>query len=463
MKTSVKRVLSVLCILSLSVAVFSGCSKNPDEYSIISDIIIEDDDSGETSNSSKTENQSTGTDSKGTGNSSSSGGNSKVNPADYKGTTITYATWERSEGIDTQAICNKFKNKYGITVKILNVAQKTYIQEITSMISSGNSPDVIKDCDFWPEFINISQPLENAKIDLSDALWDQEHLKQASANGKHYSIASKSGNNDRIIVYYNKKLLQSNGIRTPEEYKSIGQWNFEALTAIMQKVSAIGKTYRGAYMDDNGSILYPCFGTNVFKYKDGKFTTGINDTVFIELSKQIAEWHKQDLMASVREDFIDGKAGIAIASTYGLRKAGYWRNMKYSDIGYIEIPKMGNTEPYSAVSWQGFGVCKGAKNPVAAGIFLTYYLNDDNLDLVNNYISEDAYTYHSSGYSATNRYVDTRTSVYYCLGLDRQIYTRMVESTDPSQIPALLSSLNNQVNGYVKRIQAVYDNAIKSN
>lgn len=476
MKTSVKRILSALCIVSLSVTLFSGCSENPEDYSIISEIVFEDDnnssgnsnsnvesnkdDSASKSQNNNSKNNNPGKDSAKT--PSTAGDSTKVNPADYKGTTVTYAMWQRADGIDTQTICNNFKNKYGITVKILNVAQSTYIQEITSLISSGNAPDVIKDCDFWPEFISIAQPLENAKMDLSDSMWNQEFLKQSEVNGKHYSIRNTS--KGTTLVYYNKKLLQNNAIRTPEEYKAIGQWNFEALTTIMQKVAALGKSYVGGYFADNGYVLYPCFNTSIFKYKDGKFSTGINDSAFLEISKYMAEWNKQGLLSNVRSAFYDGKAGIAVEGTYGLRKTGYWKDMNYSDIGYIEVPSLNGKDSIPATTWQGHGICKGAKNPVAAGIFLSYYLTEDNQDSADSFITQDAYKYQLSlNKNTTGVYTDIRTGIYGVLGSERNVYTRQIVSTDPAQIPALISSLNNQVNAYVKKVQDFYDSAIKSN
>lgn len=57
-------------------------------------------------------------------------------------------------------------------------------------------------------------------------------------------------------------------------------------------------------------------------------------------------------------------------------------------IGFTYLPDFdANTKAKPASLFRGWGIIKGAKNPVAAGIFLRYYLD------VNNYNTDEA-VYH---------------------------------------------------------------------
>lgn len=470
MNLKAKRILSVLLCAAMSATLFSGCKKSDgdgsDYSTIIEEIVV---DGGEETGGNNSENVSGD---KSSGNNSAAGSNTdkqntnkSVDPKDYKGTTVTYATWQYADTVDTDAAISAFKKKYGITVKTVTVPQKTYVQEITALINSGNAPDVIRDWEYWPSFTTIAQPLENAKIDLTDSIWDKNALKMREVNGKHYSLTSVGGlfNGVTNLVYYNKKLLNSNGIRTPEDYKNIGKWNFDALYEIAKASAKIGNGYYGLYADSFGGIISQSFGTDVFKYSNGKFSSGVSDSMLATVWQNITKWNKEGLMAEDRSAFINGKCGIAITGSYGLSKQGYWRDMTYKDIGYIEMPELNGQKPSSSSSSTFFGICKGAKNPVAAGIFLRYYLDVNNYDVNKQFISSEAANFSLKQASTlnANSFYGINTGVSLACGIDNTKYYYQLSKSDPAQVTQVLSAMSNEVNGYVKNAQKVLDQNTK--
>lgn len=470
MKSTMKRAIAIISALVLTATMFSGCRGDSDEYSVFSvieyvggednnDSSKNNNSSGDTQNNSNgdSQNNSNGDSNNNTSNSTDNNNSGKVNPADYKGTKVVYATWDRSEGTDTTKILNSFKNKYGITVEIKRVPQATYIQEVTSLIQSGNAPDVIKDCCYFPAFTTIAQPLENAKIDFTDPIWDQNFLKLAMINGKHYSLNTVGPMfQEQVLVYYNKKLLNSNGIRTPEDYKAINQWNFDAVYKIMKDVSNLGKNYFGAYADYLGYCIAPSFGTDIFKYSNGKFSSGTGDAMLSTIGQMISKWNAEGLMANARKYFIEGKCGLAFTGVYGLKKNGYWKDMNAEDIGYIEMPSLNGTTPNPTGTWQGYGICKSAKNPIAGGIFLRYYLDSGNYDIASEYITSDAATFCTKITSSSNsKYYSVGYGVSNAVGIDSLKYYIVLSQAAPAQIPQTLSSMSNEVNNYVKQAQNI--------
>lgn len=481
MNLKTKRIISVFCAVATIAALFSGCKKTatPDsEYSVIEEIIDVSDSEENTSDSTSKDKSSKGstdknndskksnTDNKHSqANSTGDGSNALVDPKNYKGTTVTFATWQYADGIDTDAAISAFKKKYGITVKTITVPQKTYVQEITALINSGNAPDVIRDWEYWPSFTTIAQPLENAKIDLSDSIWDQNALKLREVNGKHYSLISVGGmfNGPSNIVYYNKKLLNSNGIKTPEDYKNIGKWNFDALYQIAKSSAAIGNGYKGIYADNFGGMISSSFGTDIFKYSNGKFSSGVSDPMLATVWQNITKWNKEGLMAEDRSAFINGKCGIAIANGYGLKKSGYWRDMNAKDIGYIELPELNGQKPQTASNSTFFGICKGAKNPIAGGIFLRYYLDANNYNISKQFISSEAANYIVKASSAlnANTFYNINTGIANACGIDNKKYYYELYQSDTAQVSQVLSAMSNEVNGYVKNTQKVLDQNTK--
>ena len=70
------------------------------------------------------------------------------------------------------------------------------------------------------------------------------------------------------MVFFNKKLLEDNNIRTPAEYYEAGVWTFDAMYTVMKQVSELGSQYKGGYMDPR--ILPAMFGTGFFKLSNGR-------------------------------------------------------------------------------------------------------------------------------------------------------------------------------------------------
>lgn len=468
MKTKAIRVTSFLFVFVMIATLFSGCNKNEPEYSEYS--IIEEI-PGATSGNNNSD-TSSGTDSadnkvdasntnSGTNSSASKNTDGAVNPADYKGTTVKYATWQYADGIDTDAAIERFRKKYGINVEIVTVPQETYIQEVTALINAGNAPDVVRDWDYWPSFLTIAQPLENAKIDLSDSIWDKDSLEYRKLNGKHYGLTSVGGlfKGSKNIVFYNKKLLNSHGIKTPEDYKNIGKWNFDAVHQIAKSAAAIGKGYYGIYAEGYGSTMACSYGTDLFKYSNGKFSIGTSDPNLISMWQTITEWNKEGLYTDLRSDFIDSKCGLAVATLYGLKKSGFWREMNSKDIGYIEMPEFNGQQPQPTVGTYFFGIGKGAKNPVAAGIFLRYYLDVNNYDINSEFISSDAanFAVKTSSSLSGNTFYSANNGVCVANGISIKKYYQTLFNTDPSQISQTLQSMSNELNSYAKNAQKMLD------
>ena len=474
-KSKILRTLALMLTVIMAVSFFSACGG--DEYEeIVSfiDVSGDDDDKvttvGDTSSdatSSSNPSSNTGSaasSNKNTGSTTSNSGS--VNPADYRGTTVVYATWDRSEGIDTSRAIANFKKKYGINVTIQTVAQKGYVQSITGLIASGKQPDIIKDCGFWPTFLTIAQPLQNAKMDLTDPIYDQDKIKQSTINGKTYSVSSLGPIFNYVkCCFYNKKLLQQNGIKTPEDYKKIGKWDFAAVDKIARETVALGSQYSGFYSDSFGYCLAQNFGYDFFTYNNGKVSTiNYSDPTYLKIAQQISIWNHDGLMAPAREKFSEGKCALAFTGSYGCLKTGYWYKMSsmWKDIGIIEMPSFEGKTPVSPTEWNGYGICEGAKNPIAAGMFLRYYLDCNNYDLKNEFISDIALDYVTKHTSENHEgAILLNSGAYEALGYDstnRYYWKLMAE--DPKQVQTLIKSLEPVLNNDVKNLNSYIDKQV---
>ena len=166
--------------------------------------------------------------------------NDGINHEDDRGTTVRYATWRDPKLYEDGPVVEAFQKKYGIKVQVDLIPQTEYLPTLTSRIASGDASDVVFCTDKFPEIISVTQPIDAAKLNLNESIWDQGTINLTAVNGKKY-LVNTVGNiwNEVDCLYFNKKLLEENNITTPAEYYAAGKWTFDAMTKVMQEVSAL--------------------------------------------------------------------------------------------------------------------------------------------------------------------------------------------------------------------------------
>ncbi len=394
------------------------------------------------------------------------GGNSNVDAEKYRGTTVVYATWKNPHQNEDGKVVDEFQKKYGITVEIDITPQETYVQEVAGKIASGESPDIFFDNCFFPASISCLQPIDEMKLDLTDGIWDQGMLEMSKLGGKSF-LVNTVGNiwAEVDCLFYNKKIFADNNITTPEEYVSAGKWNFAALTKCMTDVKNAG--YIGGYVDVQS--LLASTGSGFYKYENGRFSNGVNDMT-TTVVKQISQWVSDGLIRDPREynllnNFITGKAGIAITNAYGMKATGYFGKMNPNDVGFTYIPQFDDkNKAYTTGLFRGWGLVRGAKNPVAAGIFLRYYLDANNYDTDSAFINPEAQNFF---FKLTSGVDTDEKNPYMLLGITQLCSENVADYTGisgmaPGQVSAQIAGLGNKINSNSKKLNEEIDKQLAS-
>ena len=440
MLKNVKRVLATV-LAGIMVCSLAACKKEPDNSSSDDVEVIVDTqyqyitESGETVSGDNS------------GSSDGNGGQSsgKVNPKNLKGTTVRYATWKDPELNEDGPVVKAFEKKYGINVDIDFVGQSTYNNTILGMIASGNSPDVYFCNMFYPSCLTALQPIDAAKLDLTDPIWDQSYLDLFTVNNKTYLVTTL-GNvwNSAYCLYFNKTVLKQAGFtenQFPDKLYEKGLWTWDALETIMSTVKTkLGNQgYLGGFLDYDAMIN--SVGCNLYNYKGGKFTANTTNANLIKVNERLADWYTKGYIKGFgtthRDEFLNGKVALAATSTFGLKKTGYWAKMNQDSIGFTYLPDYDDL--HKAVSsglTVGWGIIKGAKNPEGAGLFLRYYLDGNNYDTSNTFMNDNAATFFFEINSGKN--ADKQLNMIW------NDYT--VALQQPSQVRSTLASMQNSVN-----------------
>ncbi len=455
------RQLSLCMAICMLFGAAAGCKKKPDENasSDVSGNISSEKSSGDAS----TDTGSTDSTSSAVAGSNASGSSSadssskgttakpgKVDTSKYKGTTVRYATWKDPNKNEDGTVIKKFTKKYNINVKIDFVAQGEYSQKILGWIASDNAPDVYMDTEEWPATLGIAAPIDAMQIDTTDPIWDQATFKNTTVNGKIYGVNTVGCVwSEADCVFYNKKLMQDNNITTPEEYYKAGKWDFKALKKVLQDCKAKG--FKGGYIYPDA--LAAAFGTGWAKFENGKMKNTSSDPMFTKVYQFVAECNKEGLLVDGTPYFLNGDVGICIENAFGLKKTGQFASMNQDYVGYTYLPDYdANTKASPAGITRFYGICKKAKNPVAAGIFLRYYLDASNYDLNKTFISTNAANFF---FKLTGEATKSKNSYYmngisHIVGNSAVFEYRALAYKDPAQVVSLIKSKSNQLDGYIK-------------
>ena len=332
MKKNLIRILSLLMALCIALCC-AGCGGEEVE------IVYEYEDEQSSTQSDVQSNTNSGTSSnKGPASKVEAVINDNVNPADYRGKTVVYATWRNPALYEDGPVVEAFQKKYGIKVKVDLMTEETYTNTVLGRIASGKSPDVYFSTYTFPYCIDALQPIDAAKLNLKEDIWDDALIDLATVKGKTY-LVDTIGNiwKDEDMVFFNKKIFRDNGWTTPEEYYEAGKWNFDTMKKCMQQVASLGSDYIGGAIHLEGLIHGT--GSSVIGYKNGKFYNGTTDTTTQDIMRWASNGVKEGWLSTLSiytalNQFPSGKVGIAILHSFGLKKTGYLRTMKASDIGF---------------------------------------------------------------------------------------------------------------------------------
>ena len=393
-------------------------------------------------------------------------GSSTTNAEEYRGTKVVYATWKNPQQNEDGPVVDAFEEKYGIKVEIDMVPQETYVQEIAGKIAAGNSPDIFFDNCFFPASISVLQPIDAMQLDLTDGIWDKGMLEMSKLDGKSY-LVNTVGNiwAEVDCLFYNKQIFADNNITTPEEYVEADKWTFEALTKCMTDVKNAG--FIGGYIDVQS--LLASTGSGFYKFKDGKFSNGV-DQMTTDVIKQISQWVSDGLIKDPREhnllnNFIQGKCGIAVTNAYGMKATGYFSKMNPDHVGFTYIPAYNaDSKSYTTGLFRGWGLVRGAKNPVAAGIFLRYYLDANNYDAESAFINKEAQNFF---FKLTSGVATDEKNPYMLLGITQLCSEKVADYTGisgmaPGQVSAQIAGLGNKIDSNAAKVNSEIEKQLAS-
>ena len=292
---AMKQFASVLALLLAVMMLFAACG--PDEQtseptssaddtqtsSVVSDESQPDDVEESSSNTSNTQNntskqQTNNNTSKPQAQTGKQDAFNNANDATYLNTApkgeVHVLMWRKFHKSE-QLLVDQFKKLTGNNVKVTVTTESEYPTKLVSMVSGGNSPDVICfSAGNFPGLVTKSlQPLQNKYFQLDSDCWNKNYMDAYRINGVYFGVAqpqSWSCEDCTYVTYYSPQILKNCGITTtPWQLYKQGKWNWEKQAEIARAVKKKG--FQGLSMQSFDLYMLSA-GVDFAKYDGSKYT-----------------------------------------------------------------------------------------------------------------------------------------------------------------------------------------------
>ena len=464
-----KRIFALVLALAM-VFTLAGCGSSEEQVSVVYEEEYEyvQDPNATTSNTSsgqqsgdstQTSKPTTSTD-KPTGNKGNLM-NDNINPEDYRGKTIKFISTIDPAVDESGPVVENFEKEFGITVEIIPSGLDEHAQKCQGLIAAGQSPDVARSNGDFPAFMGYLQSLDAAKLDYNEEIWNKNTFKLTTFGGSPY-LCDTMGNiwAEIDIVMYSKSLLKRANSYTPEEYDALGKWTWDAFFAIGKACQSV--TGKPGAAINSYECYYHAAGGTVYKLENGTVVNGINNKS-VEIMAKYAQARKDNILMtgkSVTAALMEGEIGITTLHAWSLKKTGDMRNAKWDDLGFYYLPYYDDAAAATGVRpmtgiFRGWGLVRGANEPVAAGLFLREYLDVNNYDVGGTYITPEAETFFFKVNS-----IDFNSYNPYLTYLDMNAATTGVKAN--SEIYNAMWGDPNQINNKIAAVKSAVDKGVKN-
>ena len=373
--------------------------------------------------------------------------------AGLKGTTVRFATWIDHTQTEGAVPLANFEADTGLKVTLYTVPQNGYVNTLMPKMAAGDIPDVFVNNEGggnFPMTIQIAAPINKVStVNLQEPIWDQTMLAQGTIDGNVYLVNTIgtpwTGSNQ---VFYNKVLFEENGFKTPKEYYEDGTWTWDNLLKCAKDIKALGADYKGVSLESD--ILIDSLNTGFIKYdaKTGTFSSGVNDKALLEGYQWYADAKEQGLLDGSIAAFTQNKCGIVVRGPYGLKNTGYFMNMNPEDVGFTHLPSMEEGGEFKISSiYRMYGIIDGAPNADAAGYFIRYWLDPDNYDLGNTFLTNEAgaWYYELTNTVATQKYFNYEKACMTLIGEGNDSLYTEVRKASSAGVKTAIDSVSNKV------------------
>ncbi|GGG18534.1 ABC transporter substrate-binding protein [Paenibacillus aceti] len=194
---------------------------------------------------------------------------------DLKGRTIRIGQWWGMENYlseEEKELQRKAEEKFNVKIEYVTVPfDEIQSRIITTSVAGQPFADIIMIPLEWsiPKMVSEGY-IRNIDdlVDLNDPEWNNVMLTYGKYNGKQYSFTYNDNNGNGF--YYNKTLIQKNGLEDPYELQEKGEWTWDKFLELAKAVTKDGVFGVSPYDGPITLTLPFIYSNNGFVTKDDK-------------------------------------------------------------------------------------------------------------------------------------------------------------------------------------------------
>lgn len=281
------------------------------------------------------------------------------------------------------AVVEEFKKQYpDVTVEFITADWSNWEEKLMAAYRSGEPIDLINDgVNNNPRFpLNgITQPID-PYVDMTNPNLKKEVMDEIFCyGGKHYVAASEV---NVAVLYYNKSLIQQEGLDDPEELYAEGKWNWDNFVKLAKKLTD-SSANRWGFATEYPYLFYGSNATSILSLdENSKYVMNIDDPALIESLEMLQDgsfdscwsgWEGNALLSfqkgqsAMFGDFQWQEKSIIAGKQFGLT------NFEY---GVVPMPYgPNNTENLNMVHSAGWAIGQGSDCPAHVGKLIDMLVN----------------------------------------------------------------------------------------
>lgn len=327
-------------------------------------------------------------------NSDTSGDNGGGQGSDKKA-TITHYTIGNQDKTWIKDVMPDFEKEHpNIKMKFMAVPYENFDTKLTTMVASGNPPDVTSHygAGGFVEYLSkdmimdLTPIMQKANYIPSEAGIPDNLTNIYKVDGKYYGIPVSAYVS---ALFYNKDLFDKAGVPYPTSDYEDKSWTFDAMVALAEKVttgtgSLENRTF-GLKFDEWGDrdIRPLYFGAKV--YSDDTWTNGgypsenyFGSQECIAASQRLVDLIYKDkvsptqaevkALAASGDTFTSGKLAMYVTGAWAL---SYAKDVSFK-VGVAAVPNGGNDKARDVIYVDPLMILKGSKAPDAAFEWIQY-------------------------------------------------------------------------------------------
>ena len=375
------------------------------------------------------------------------------------GKKIVFYNWNEANSMPgAEKAMENFTKETGIEIEWKTAAYRDYSTELAAMITTNNSPDIVRLRCQDPAVMPYLTPLTDYGYDFTDQAWDHNAMYHYMFNNKPYAAVLKNTPYFQpSVMYYNRDLVGRFNMEDPYKLWKAGQWTYDKLATMCVKFAKTAGSQYTAITTINAGYTNT-IGASFTKYnpEKNKFESGMDSKDLLTAWQWTAQLKAKGVIAEKDIDYDGFDNGLILFYTDSLIAARtthfYAKPVKaQGNLGVVPLPSITGVEYKVNLSEnEAYAIPQGAKNPKAVPYFLRYWLSAENYDMnkfycdaqakeVADYLKTQKYTMNADAW--INKEVHGANSIEIGMAL---------RNSDPAQVKTVIDSYKPVIDTFVQ-------------